>query len=777
MNGVRFARSALLMAGLMAVVPPVAYGEDEFKGVIGTTDKDSRPHFPEPVRPKSGSPNVVYILLDDVGFSDLGSFGSEIETPNFDRLAAHGLRYNNFHTRAICSPTRAALLTGRNSHSVGLRTLANLPVGYPSGRGQITDRAATIAEVLQSAGYSTFAAGKWHLVPPRNTTAAGPFDQWPTQRGFDRYYGFLDGMTDQYHPELVQDNTRIDPPNRPGYHLSEDLVDHTIQFLRSQTAVAPDKPFFAYLAFGAAHAPHQVARGYINKYLPVFEKGWDRARGERFARQKQLGIVPSNTELPPHNPGVKPWDSLSSEEKELAVHLQAAYAGFLDHADAQVGRLIDFLARVGRLENTIFVVASDNGASQEGGLEGTLNEIGSLSRVPESVSANHKRLADIGTERSFTNYPLGWATVGNTPFRFYKTHPFGGGNNDPLIVSWPKGIAARGEIRTQFVDVIDITPTILDVVGVEAPRVYRGVPQKPLEGASFAATFGRADAPAARTTQYFELHGNRAVWHEGWKAVAVHTPRTSFDDDRWTLFNLKEDFSESHDLAASSPEKLAELKELWWREARQYGVLPLLDVNVLEPRSYPREIQEQLARGSEHTYYPGQEHIPAVTAPGINGRSFSIAASLNRADARSEGVIVAQGELSGGYAFYVKDGRLVFDYNDLGKHTVLTSDRDVPVGRSTLRYVFTTTGEHRGVGALFIDETKVAEAALTLTPTRLISWEGFDVGRDSLSPVSLGYAGKGEFAFAPGALVKVVFTLERRPPPPDTPRARSTGGR
>ena len=367
--------------------------------------------------------------------------------------------------------------------------------------------------------------------------------------------------------------------------------------------------------------------------MPIFQKGWDRSREERFSRQKQLGIIPSDTVLPPRNPGVKPWDSLSTEEKELAVQLQAAFAGFLDHADVQIGRLVEFLAQVGRLDNTIFVVASDNGASQEGGLEGTLNEIGSLSHIPESVAENHKRLSDIGTDRSFSNYPLGWASVGNTPFRFYKTHPFGGGNNDPLIISWPKRIADKGAIRPQFVDVIDITPTVLDVVGIAATKVYRGVPQKPLEGASVAATFARADAPAPRTSQYFELHGNRAIWHDGWKAVAVHQSGADFDNDRWQLFNLKEDFSESRDLAEENPQKVAELKEVWWREARKYGVLPLLDVNVLDPRSYPKEVQELLARPTSHTYYPGQEHLPSIAAPPINGRSFSITASVERPDA------------------------------------------------------------------------------------------------------------------------------------------------
>jgi arylsulfatase A-like enzyme len=742
-----------------SIVP--AARADDFKGLIGTTDRNSKPDFAPPVGAKPGSPNVLYILLDDVGFADFGSFGSEIQTPNIDRVAAQGLRYNNFHTRAICSPTRAALLTGRNSHSVGMRTIANLATGYPSGRGEITHEAATVAEILRGGGYSTYAAGKWHLVPPRNTTSSGPFDQWPTQRGFDRYYGFLDAMTDQFHPELVKDNTRIEPPNRPGYHLTEDLVDHTIDFLRSQTAASPVKPFFAYLAFGAAHSPHQVSPEYIDKYIPVFEKGWDRTREERFARQKASSIIPPGAELPPRNPGVKPWDSLSREEMQLFVRLQAAYAGFLDHADVQIGRVLDFLKSVERLDNTIIVVTSDNGASQEGGLEGTLNEIGSLSHVPESLEANRRRIDDIGTERSFTNYPLGWASAGNTPFRLYKNHPFGGGNNDPLIISWPKGIADRGGIRSQFVDVIDITPTVLGLAGVEIPKVFQGLLQKPLEGVSIAGTFAKPDAPAPRTTQYFELHGNRAVWHEGWKAVAVHRRGEEFDDDRWLLFNLGEDFSESRDLAEHYPQKLAELKEVWWREARKYGVLPLLDIDALDPRTYPRAVVEALSGPTMRTFFPGQEHLPAIAAPSIKNRSFSITAFLNPIGTAVEGVIVAQGELSGGYSFYMKDRKLVFDFNDLGIHSVLTSGSEVPSSKSTLRYHFQLTADHQGTGTLFINDNKVGEHSMTLSPARLLSWEGLDVGLDGLSPVSPAYSERRPFPFTPGVLEKVVINVER----------------
>jgi arylsulfatase len=734
--------------------------DDEFKGVIGTTEKDSKPDRPAPVRPRAGSPNVVYILFDDVGFADFGSFGSEIETPNIDKLAQSGLRYNSFHTRAICSPTRAALLTGRNSHSVGMRTLANFAVGFPSGRGEVTLAAANVAEILRSEGYNTFAVGKWHLVQPRQTTQAGPFTHWPTQRGFDRFYGFLDAMTDHWHPELVRDNSRIEPPSRPGYHLSEDLIDQAIAYIRNQTASARDRPFFAYVALGAGHAPHHVHKKYIDKYIPIFEKGWDQARIDRLARQKELGIVPRDTKLPPANPGVRAWASLNETEKALSVRLQAAYAGFLDHADLHVGRLVNELKNLGRYENTIFVVASDNGASQEGNLEGTLNEIGSLAHAPESLEENFARIDDIGTERSFTNYALGWATVGNTPFRLYKNYPFGGGNNDPLIISWEKGIQERGAIRQQFVDVIDITPTILDIVGVEAPKTFDGVPQKPLEGASIRSTFADAKAPAARTTQYFELHGHRAIWKDGWKAVAVHERGTSFDLDRWELFHLREDFSESNDLADQQSQKLAELKEAWWREARAYGVLPLLEFNALDRDSYPKELLEAAARGQTRRFFPDQEHLPAAAAPPVGGRSYTITANLNRCETAVEGVILAQGELSGGYAFYVKDHRLVFDFNDLTKHRVVTSNIDVPLTAKTLKYVFKAKSKSGGRGTLSIDGQEVGSLEYTFTPTRSISWEGLDVGRDRLSPVTSAYADRGGFPFTTGALSSVDFVVE-----------------
>jgi arylsulfatase A-like enzyme len=734
-------------------------GDDDFQGVIGKTDKDSKPYFAHPLQPKAGSPNIVYIVLDDVGFSDLGVYGSEIHTPNIDRLGLGGLRFNNFHTRAICSPTRAALLTGRNSHSVGVRTVADILNGYPNDRGRISPHATTLAEILRSAGYGTFAVGKWHLVPGYETTEAGPFDNWPLQRGFDHYYGFLGGLTDQYHPDLVQDNTHIDYPRRPNYHLSEDLVDHSITYIRNEQTTAPNRPFFLYLAFGAAHAPHQVPKPYIDKYVPVFEKGWDKTRQDRIARQKQLGVIPANTQLAPRNEGVKPWDSLSADEKRLFVRYQAAYAGFLEHADEQIGRLVDFLQDSGQLDNTLLVLISDNGANYEGGFEGWTNYVYGYTAlsgfipVKSTVPQGLEEIDEIGTDRNTTNYPRGWAMAGNTPFKLYKEFVHGGGVNDPLIIHWPKGLQDRGAIRQQFVDVIDITPTILDITGLRAPEVYHGIAQKPVEGASIAATFKDSSAPGPRHVQYFEQLGNRAIWKDGWKLVTEHKDGADFDTDRWELYNLREDFSETNDLAATNLAKVEELKKLWWSEAEKYGVLPLDGRGVKALRSL---LAPPLGR-STLTLYPGQARIPARAAGAALG-GFSLTAHVNRAGADSEGVLLSVGDSSAGYVFYVKDNHLVFDNNNLSSHQVLKSSAEVPTGESALRFQFTPGLLFGGTGELFINDQKVGETALTILPI-ITGFGALEVGRNSLSPVSQDYAGKGAFAFPDGQLLKVVVQI------------------
>ena len=550
-----------------------------FPGTIGRTHEESTPWWPTPVRPAAGTPNVIYVVLDDVGFSDLGCFGSEIPTPNIDSLAGNGLRYTNFHTTTLCSPTRASLLTGRNHHSVGMRMLSNLDTGFPSGRGFITPQAATLAEILRERGFNTLCVGKWHLAPTEHTSAAGPFDQWPLGRGFERFYGFLEAETDFFHPELTYDNHAVDPPATPeqGYHLTTDLIDRAISFIRDQTSVTPDKPFFLQLAFASGHAPHQAPAEFMARHRGAYARGWDVVRAERHARQIDAGVIPPGTQLSPRNAGVRPWDELGDDERRLFARLQEAYAAMIEHTDTEFGRLLAFLRQVGRLENTIIVFMSDNGASQEGGQRGSLNTTAIQNGVPEDFEANLARIDQIGGPQAQSNYPWGWAQVSNTPFKRYKQNTHEGGVRDPLIIHWPQGIAARGEMRGQFHHVIDITPTMLSLLDIAAPEVYRGVAQMPMHGTDMSYSFARPEAPSTRLTQHFEMFAHRGLWHRGWKAVAYHERGTPYDDDVWELYNLDEDWSECRDLAGELPEKLTEMVERFWAEAGRFGVLPLDD--------------------------------------------------------------------------------------------------------------------------------------------------------------------------------------------------------
>jgi arylsulfatase len=546
----------------------------DFQGVVRTTTADSTPAPLVTPQAAPGSPNIVFIVLDDLGFSDLGAYGSEIATPHIDALAQAGLRFNNFNTHAICSTTRAALLTGRVAHAVGMKDLAGNDTGFPNARGRITPAAATIAQLLQANGYSTYGVGKWHLLPHANMFASSPRTDWPLQKGFDRFYGFLSGWTDQYHPSLVEDNHSIVTPDRPGYHFTADIVDHAIRYLREGEQAQTDRPFFLYVATGAVHAPHQAPPEYIEKYASVYTKGWDAIRAERFAREKAMGLIPRDTVLPPRNADDRAWDDLTPDERTVFARYMAVYAGFVEHTDAEIGRLIDYLRQSGQFDHTIIFLISDNGAAPEAGPEGNFTSpYGGRLSIAESLA----RLDDLGTERSEELYQRAWAMASVSPFKKYKLSMQLGGVRDPLIVAWPGGIAPadHGAVRSQFLDVIDITPTVLDITGVRAPSVFAGVPQMPIHGASFRAVLGDARAPAPRDTQVFELRGERAIYHDGWRAVSVHAPGTSYDQDRWELYDDTHDYAEAHDLAAQYPDRLKALQDLWWREARTYGVLPL----------------------------------------------------------------------------------------------------------------------------------------------------------------------------------------------------------
>ncbi|HVT49713.1 MAG TPA: arylsulfatase [Vicinamibacterales bacterium] len=545
-----------------------------FGGVVRTTTADSTPAPLVIPHAAPGSPNVVFIVLDDLGFSDLQPYGSEIATPNIDALAKAGLRFNNFQTHAICSTTRAALLTGRVAHAVGMKDLAGNDTGFPNARGRITPAAATIAQMLQTSGYSTYGVGKWHLLPHADMLASSPRTDWPLQKGFDRFYGFLSGWTDQYHPSLVEDNHSLVTPDRPGYHFTADIVDHAIAYLREGQQANTGRPFFLYLATGAVHAPHQAPPEYIEKYKATYTKGWDAIRAERFAREKAMGLIPSDTVMPPRNADDKAWNDLSADEQKVYARYMAVYAGFVEHTDAQIGRLIAYLKQSGQFDDTIIFLLSDNGAAPEAGPEGSFTTpYGGRLSIEESLA----RLDDLGTERSEELYQRAWAMASVSPFKKYKLSMQLGGVRDPLIVVWPNGIAATddGTVRSQFVDVIDVAPTVLDVAGLQAPAVFAGVPQIPIHGRSILSVLHDAQAPAPRDTQVFELRGERAIYRQGWRAVSVHEAGTPYDQDRWELYDDAHDYAEAKDLAAEQPDRLKALQDLWWTEARTYGVLPL----------------------------------------------------------------------------------------------------------------------------------------------------------------------------------------------------------
>ncbi|MEC9346649.1 MAG: arylsulfatase [Pseudomonadota bacterium] len=725
--------------------------EHKFGGVVGRYDSESRPWWPEPNPAPQGSPDIVYIVLDDVGFSDLGCYGSEIETPNMDALAAGGLRYTNFHTTALCSPTRACLLTGRNHHSVGMGGLADWNLGYPGYRGRIAKSAGTLAEMLRERGYGTYATGKWHLTPPDESSAAGPFDQWPLQRGFDSFYGFLEGETNQYHPDLTRDNAHLEIPNRPGYHVTEDIVDRSIDLVRAQVAVVEDKPFFLYMCFGAAHAPHHAPREFIDKYVPVFEKGWDRTREDRLARQLAMGIVPAGTVMPERNPGVKAWDTLSADERRLFVRLQAAYAGMLEHTDVHIGRLLAALEELGRADNTLVVLISDNGASQEGALNGTLNALKHFNGVGETVAENLPFIDEIGEARLNNNYPQGWAMAGNTPLRRYKQNTHGGGVRDPLIVRWPSRIADAGGIRRQFHHVSDVTPTVLEAMGLEAPATIAGVDQQPMEGTSFAYSFDAPESPTRKSVQYFEMLGHRGIWHDGWKAVTWHEPKAEFDADAWELYHVDRDFNEVNDLAAAEPERLRAMVERWWSEAGRYKVLPL----VGKANRWAVGTPHGVGRRRRQVYRPGGTRVPPMAAPDLRNRSYAITAELEIPAGGADGVLVAMGDWCGGYVLYVKDGHLHHDYNFVGKHHVVRSDRPLPEGPVTVRFIMRRTGRFRGTGTLEIDGQPCGSVAIPAMYRGLMSFRGLEVGR--ASPPEVGDF-TAPFAFT-GILHRVIFDL------------------
>lgn len=726
--------------------------ETDFPGKIGRTIADSEPSWPEPADLK-GAPNVVLVVLDDAGFSHLGCYGSTIATPNIDRLAGEGLRYTGFHTTALCSATRTCLLTGRNHHAAGIRAISNFDTGFPNTRGAIAPNAATLPAILRQAGYGTFATGKWHLAPMRECSAAGPFHNWPLQKGFDRFYGFMQGETDQFYPELTYDNHFVEPPCSPeeGYHVSEDIVDRSLEFVRDSVSLVPEKPWMLYVAMGAMHAPHQAPQEYLDKYRGRFDEGWEVERERWFERQKELGIIPKDTALAPQNPGVPDWDSLPEDNKRFASRLQEAFAAMLEHTDAQIGRLMEGLAELGQDENMLFILISDNGASQEGGATGTLDEMRYFNGMKEDMTTAIKRLDDIGTPRSHSNIPWGWAQAGNTPLKWYKQNTHGGGVRDPLILRWPGKLGKAGEIRHTFCHAVDLTPTILDLIGLKAPDMVAGVPQMPMHGVSLKDTL-EADTVVTRDAQYFEMLGHRAIWKDGWKAVTHHRRGKDFEDDDWELYNLNDDFSESVNLAQQEPRKLDAMKALWWREAEQHGVLPLDDRIAGDLFRASHRKGGPTAR-KRFVYYPPISHIVSDACPAVY-RGWTLTVELPDHPADGDGVLVSRGTINSGFVLYIQDGKVHFDHNGFHDHTHLVTDKPLAAGARTVTVQLSRREDGGGDVSLAVDADIQASGSIPRLLVMLSSI-GMDFGR-CLSPVAEGYSAPFPY---PGRIKRVIFDL------------------
>ena len=735
--------------------------ENNFQGVIGKTIKDSEPWFEIPNHPGEDAPNIVIILLDDTGFSQLGCYGSSIDTSNIDTLAAHGLQFTNFHVTPLCSPTRASLLTGRSQHAVGMRAVSNFRTGFPNMLGHITNQAATVSEILNTYGYATFCVGKWHLAPMEDCSAAGPFSQWPLGRGFDRFYGFLEGETDQFNPSLTEDNHHIDPPAKPddGYHLSEDLVDNFLAMVGDLKGVRPDRPFFAYVPFGATHAPHQAPQEYLEKYRGKFDEGWDIVRDQWHQNQLKLGIIPEGTKLAPRNPGVDAWEDLPDAQRKLAARLQEAFAAFLDHTDDQIGRIINGLRDIGQLDNTIVILLSDNGASQEGGPFGVMHEMKFFNGILEKPGEAVERIDDIGGPHSHTNYPWGWAQAGNTPFKWYKQNTHEGGVHVPLIIHWPEGIeeSQNGQLRNQFANVSDIAPTIYELLGITPPDTYKGIEQLPVTGHSFAHLLNNSEAESNNKVQYFEMAGSRAIIAEGWKAVTRHIQGTDYDEEPWELYDLSSDWSECNDLAESNQPKLKELQELWWDEAHKHGVMPLDDRMIELFGSRFREQSPHLP-DRKYVYRPPMSPIPAQAAASIGGRSFDITGKVSFKSGE-RGVLFAYGTENSGISFFVLNDRLMIDYNAFDDHSIIESEATIPNGEVELKAEFRRLGKN-GTIELFINQEPNGTIEVPLY-MRMISSVGASIGFDHGSPVSELY--KDSFPYS-GKLEELAIQLVAREP-------------
>jgi len=754
-----------------------------FKGVIKLDVRDSVADW-EPFIPKKapkGAPNVLFVLYDDTGLAAWSPFGGGINMPTLQKLADNGLMYSQWHTTALCSPTRSTLLTGRNHHANGMAAITETANGFPGQHGRIPEQCATIAQILQDGGWSTFWLGKDHSVPEQDVASGASRKQWPLAMGFDRYYGFLGGETNQWYPDLVEDNKFIDQPYLPeeGYHLSKDLADKAIGMIRDQKASNPSKPWYMWFCPGANHAPHHAPKDYIDKYKGKFDDGYEAYREWVLPRMIEKGILPKGTKLTALNPmpdemanpadNVRPWDSLNAEEKKLFSRLMEVYAGFSEYTDAQIGRIIDYLEQSGQLENTIVLYAADNGASGEGTPNGSVNENKFFNGYPDELSENMKLIDVLGGPDTYEHFPTGWAVATSTPFKMFKRYSeYSGGTCDPLVISWPKGIKAKGEVRHQYHHSTDIVPTILELCGLEMPKVYKGVEQIPIAGVSMAYTFSaKPDDPTKKKRQYYAMLGSRGIWEDGWRASAVHAPlsgKSHFDKDKWELYHLDQDRSESKDLAKENPEKLQALIKAWFEEAEKNMVLPLDDRSALEILAEERPSEE--APRERYTYYPDTAPVPEGVAVNTRGRSFKILADVEITDPNCSGVIFAHGSRFGGHALFIKDKKLHYVYNFLGiKPEQKFVSAELKPGKYVLGMEFTRESagkyhESLGKAKLYVNDKVVAEGPMKTQAGKFtLSGDGLCIGRDSGDAVSQEYITPGEFKG--GTIIGVGVTVEK----------------
>ena len=735
-----FAFSILLVTGLLAQT-------EEFKGKIGKTLEDSEEYWPDPIKPPKGAPNVLIWLIDDMGYGHSGSFGGLTPTPNIDRLSNDGLRYNNFHTTALCSPTRASINAGRNHHNVGMGSHSLTAMGFPGYNAHPPESAKGFSEILKNAGWSTMFIGKWDHTPQWESTFAGPFDRWPSGEGYEHFYGFMSGDMNNFNPIMWMDQTPMQPNyDKPGYHVNEDMANTAIRWISMLKASAHDKPFCMFWATGAVHAPHQAPRDWIERFKGKFDMGYDKARELILANQIEMGIVPEGTKLSPRDEEIPEWETLNDKEKELYARQMEAFAGQLAYSDYEFGRILDYLERIGELDNTLVIFTSDNGGSGEGGLHGTFNENGFFNGVPNiPYEVNSPYINEWGNRVGVWHVTAGWTQAGNTPFPYYKQSAHRGGNADALVISWPKGIDKKynSQIRTQYHHIIDIAPTILEACGVEAPKIMDGIEQMPFDGVPMNYSFNMPSAEDTRTVQYYELFGNRGIYADGWTAVTLHRGKRpwvlnaegTLDDDVWELYNLEEDFSQSNNLADQFPEKLEELKALFEEEALKNNVYPL-DGDI-----GPRFIKMQLRaapQDEELVYYPPAAiRVHESVSPPLKNKSHELIAEVNMPENGDDGMLVTAGGRTAGYGFFIKGGNLMYVYNYIGiNRTVIISDEKVPSGKSELKMKFTKTGNFEGDAEIFINGKSVGKEHIDKTvPSTFSIEETFDVGEDTGSPI------------------------------------------